>query len=294
MKWADFASCQAEITALMNDRINQVPSAAKFHWHLHRVGFHHTSRHLLRSTGRGEGVALHPTLGYFYSWERRWWTWTRGLEAFPRQFTKAVKPELELTRPQIPRSAAPNVSLALNLQGPCAPERNFPGSAQVEFFCTQIKSLSQIPVFSTSAGTWNRYSKLISISSPPGGHNLRGYRQGSGTERPSMTCKSFACPDARLLENTRSSQDLELCWFPLDDDGSLENRFQVSCMELPRSYLLDSFSPRSLLPKRVEAEDSQATQNGSLGRSRSTHAFPISYPIRVAMFRNQIGHCWQL
>lgn len=207
MKWADFASCQAEITALMNDRINQVPSAAKFHWHLHRVGFHHTSRHLLRSTGRGEGVALHPTLGYFYSWERRWWTWTRGLEAFPRQFTKAVKPELELTRPQIPRSAAPNVSLALNLQGPCAPERNFPGSAQVEFFCTQIKSLSQIPVFSTSAGTWNRYSKLISISSPPGGHNLRGYRQGSGTERLSMTCKSFACPDAGLLENTRSSQD---------------------------------------------------------------------------------------
>lgn len=104
MKWADFASCQAAITALMNDRINQVPSAAKFHWHLHRVGFHHTSRHLLRSTGRGEGVALHPTLGYFYSWERRWWTWTRGLEAFPRQLTKAMKPELKLTRPQISSS----------------------------------------------------------------------------------------------------------------------------------------------------------------------------------------------
>lgn len=31
------------------------------------------------------------------------------LETFPRQLTKAVKPEPELTRPQIPRSAAPKV-----------------------------------------------------------------------------------------------------------------------------------------------------------------------------------------
>lgn len=131
----------------------------------------------------------------------------RGLEAFPRQLTKAVKPAPELRRPQMPRSGAPNVSLALNLEGPCAPARNFPGSAQEEFFCTQIKSPSQVPVSPTAVETQNRCLELINFSNPTRGHGLRGYRLDSGTERPSTTYKPFACPDARLLENTQPGKD---------------------------------------------------------------------------------------
>lgn len=138
-------------------------------WHLHKVALRHPSRHLLMSTGRGEGVALHPTLGYFYSWERRWWTWTRGLENFLIQLTKAVKWKPDLRRLQIPRSAASNVSLAMNPKGPYSPERNFPGSAQADKQNLPEKYLCPSGVYS-----WNRCLEVRSICSHPGGHSFRG------------------------------------------------------------------------------------------------------------------------
>lgn len=94
------------------------------------------------SMGRGEGVALHPTLGYFYSWERRWWTWTRGLETFLRQLTKAVKREPELRRSQIPRSSSFKCVTGSEPRRALFPRKEFP------WFCPnrQIKSPSKVLV----------------------------------------------------------------------------------------------------------------------------------------------------
>lgn len=235
--------------------------------------------------GKGRGWSSPSPPGYFYSWERRWWTWTRGLETFLRQLTKAVKWEPELRRPQIssfkcvtgnePRRAV-------------FPRKEFP------WFCPnrQIKSPRKVLVTH-----WCRKLKQMLRTQkhlqPCWRTQLQGVKAGHWDTDRLWHANLLPSRTRDFWKRPNQAKTMELCWFISDEDGSLENQFQVSCVELPRSCLPVSLSLSLSIPYCQNASKWRFT--GSTEWFPQEESFHTCLPNKQsAVFRNQIGHCWQL